>query len=219
MDCQNVFELWWFIIGPPCCTHASLLHHHCCAALLSFCPTGLLLPVVLPLSLASLLRVPLLADCCVHPPLLSPPAAITKKSLCHHTPRRECVMSSTPLLLSALSSFCCAGWLLHNILPLLLASLPLLCPCQCPCCTGIIVVIALASLPLLPPTLPSSIAAVKQIFAEHPSFGWLLCSWCIVLMVQQMIRSGVVWRKMTVPTTKVPRRKTTLCIPVAVRRW
>ncbi len=156
---------------PPCCTHASPLHHHCCAALLSFCPTGLSLPVVLSLSLASLLRVPLLADCCVHPPLLPPPAAITKKSLRHRTPHRECIMSSTPLLLSALLSFRCAGWLLHNTLPLLLASLPLLCPCQCPCCTGIITVVALASLPSLPPTMSLSIATVKQIFAAHPSFG------------------------------------------------
>jgi hypothetical protein len=121
--------------------------------------------------LASLLHIPLLADCCVHPPLLPPPAAITKKSLCHRTPRCKRIMSSTPLLLSALLSFCCAGWLLHNTLPLLLASLPLLCPCQRPCCTGIIAVVALASLPLLPLTLPLSIAAVKQIFAAHPSFG------------------------------------------------
>jgi hypothetical protein len=111
------------------------------------------------------------ADCCVHPPLLPPPAAITKKSLCHRTPHCERVMSSTPLLLSALLSFRCAGWLLHNTLPLLLASLPLLCPCQRPCRTGIIAVVALASLPLLPPTLPLSIAAVKQIFTTHPSFG------------------------------------------------
>jgi hypothetical protein len=37
------------------------------------------LPVVSPLLLASLLRIPLLVDCCVHPPLLPPPAAITKK--------------------------------------------------------------------------------------------------------------------------------------------
>ena len=27
-----------------------------------------------------MLRVPLLADCCVHPPLLPPPATITKKT-------------------------------------------------------------------------------------------------------------------------------------------
>ncbi len=65
----------------------------------------------------------------------------------------------------------CAGWLLHYTLPLLLASLPLLCPCQRPSCTGIIAVVALASLPLFPLTLPLSIAAVKQIFAMHPSFG------------------------------------------------
>jgi hypothetical protein len=38
------------------------------------------LPVALPLLLASLLRVPLLADCCVHPPLLPPPATISKKT-------------------------------------------------------------------------------------------------------------------------------------------
>ncbi len=156
---------------PLHCTHASPLHHHCCATLLSFHPAGLLLPVVLPLLLASLLRIPLLADCCVHPPLLPPPAAITKKSLRHPTPRRERVMSSTPLLLFALSSFCCAGWLLHNTLPLLLAFLPLLCLCQRPCHTGIIAVVVLASLPSLPLTLTSSIAAVKQIFAAHLSFG------------------------------------------------
>jgi hypothetical protein len=152
------------------CTHASPLHHHCCAALLSFRPAGLSLPVVSPLLLASLLRIPLLADCCVHPPLLPPPATIPKKSLCHRMPRCKHVMSSIPLLLSALLSFCCAGWLLHNMLPLLLASLPLLCPCQRSHCTGIIAVVALASLPLLPLTLPSSIATVKQIFAAHPSF-------------------------------------------------
>jgi hypothetical protein len=46
---------------------------------LSFCRAGSLLPVALPLLLASLLHVSLLADCCVHPPLLPPPAAITKK--------------------------------------------------------------------------------------------------------------------------------------------
>jgi hypothetical protein len=113
-----------------------------------------------------------LADCCVHPPLLPPPAAVTKKSLRHCTPHHKCIMSSTPLLLSTLLSFRCAGWLLYNTLPLLLqASLPLLCPCQRPCCTGIITVVALASLPSLPPTLPLSIAAVKQIFAADPSFG------------------------------------------------
>ncbi len=48
--------------------------------ILSFCCIGLLLPVASLLSLASSLRVPLLADCCVHPPLLPPPAAITKKT-------------------------------------------------------------------------------------------------------------------------------------------
>jgi hypothetical protein len=95
------------------------------------------------------------------PPFLPPPATITGKSLCHRTSHRECVMSSTPLLLSALLSFCCAGWLLPNTLPLLLASLPLLCPCQHPRCTGIIAVVALASLPLLLQSLPLSIAAFK----------------------------------------------------------
>ncbi len=113
---------------------------------------------------------PLLAHCCVHPPLLPPPAIVTKKSLRHCMPHCERIMSSIPLLLSALLSFHCAGWLLPNTLPLLLASLPLLCPCQRPCCTGIIAIVALASLPSLPPTLPSSIAAVERIFAVHPSF-------------------------------------------------
>jgi hypothetical protein len=37
------------------------------------------LPVASPLSLASLLHIPLLAECCIHPPLLPPPAAVTKK--------------------------------------------------------------------------------------------------------------------------------------------
>ncbi len=37
----------------------------CCAALLSFCSAGWLLPVALPLLLASLPHIPLLADCCV----------------------------------------------------------------------------------------------------------------------------------------------------------
>jgi hypothetical protein len=116
-------------------------------------------------------RIPLLADCCVHPPLLPPSTAVTKKSLCHHMPSCKRIMSSTPLLLSALLSLCCVGCLLPNTLLLLLASLPLLCPCQSHRCTGIIAVVALASLPLLPPTLPLSIPAVKLIFAMHHSFG------------------------------------------------
>jgi hypothetical protein len=37
----------------------------CCVALLFFCHAGWLLPVALPLSLASLLRIPFLADYCV----------------------------------------------------------------------------------------------------------------------------------------------------------
>jgi hypothetical protein len=148
-------------------TASSLLRHP--LVLLS---RWLVLPVVLPLLLASLLHIPPLADCCVHPPLLPSPATVTKKSLCHCMPRCKRVMSSTPLLLFALLSFRCAGWLLHNTWPLSLqASLPLLCPYQRPCRTGIITVVALASLPSLPPTLPLSIAAVKQIFAAHPSFG------------------------------------------------
>jgi hypothetical protein len=113
-------------------THTSPLHHDCCAALLSFRRAGLSLPVASPLSLASLPHVPLLADCCVHPPLLPPPTAVTKKSLRQCMPRCECVMSSTPLLMSALSSFRCSSWLLPNTLPLMLTSLPLLCPCQPP---------------------------------------------------------------------------------------
>jgi hypothetical protein len=159
-----------------CCT-TSL--HTCLstASSLSRCPLvlsshWLVLPVVSPLLLASLLHIPSLADCCAHPPLLPPPTTVTKKSLCHCMPRCKRIMSSTPLLLSALLSFRCASWLLHNTLPLSLqVSLPLLCPCQRPRCTGIITVVALASLPSLPPTLPLSIAAVKQIFAAHPSFG------------------------------------------------
>jgi hypothetical protein len=146
------------IVAPPSCPFVPLAclcllcrlcHLHLCCASLFW-----LIVVFTPLSC-----------------LLPPPSPNTKKSLRHRTPHRERVMSSTPLLLSALSSFCCAGWLLHIMLLLLLESLPLLCPCQRPCCTGIIAVVALASLPSLPPTLPSSIAAVKQIFAAHPSFG------------------------------------------------
>jgi hypothetical protein len=68
-------------------------------------------------------------------------------------------------------SSCWPSCLLPNMLPLLLASLSLLCPRKCPHHTGIIAVIALASLTSLLPTLPLSIAAVKQIFAAHPSFG------------------------------------------------
>jgi hypothetical protein len=34
---------------------------------------------------------------------------------------------------------------------------------------------------------------------------------------EEMIRSGVAWQKMTVSTTEVPWRKTTPCIPMAVR--
>jgi hypothetical protein len=138
---------------------------------LVLCPAGLWLPVVLPLLLPSSLPLPLLADCCVHPPLLPPPATITKKILHHRTPHCKRVMSSTPLLLSAILFFRCAGWLLHNTLTLLLVSLLLLCLCQCPHCTGIIAIVALASLPSPPPTLPLSIATVERIFAVHPSFG------------------------------------------------
>jgi hypothetical protein len=53
------------------------------------------------------------------------------------------VASSDPLLLSALLSFCCAGWLLPVALPLLLASLPSLRLCQPPHRTGVVTVIAL----------------------------------------------------------------------------
>ena len=117
---------------------------HCCAALLSFRLVGLSLPVVSPLLLASSLHVPLLADCCVHPPLLPPPAAVTKKSFHHHIPRRKCVMSSTPLLLSALLSFHCASWLLHNMLTCCLCYW-----CLCCCWAHANALIALASSPLL----------------------------------------------------------------------
>ena len=58
------------------------------------------------------------------------------------------VVSSAPLLLSALSSFCCAGCLLPVVLPLLLASLQLLRRLQHPRCTGIVAVVVLASLPI-----------------------------------------------------------------------
>ncbi len=60
--------------------------------------------------------------------------------------RSRHVASSDPLLLSALSSFCCAGWLLPVALPLLLASLLSLRPRQRPHCTGVVTIIALASL-------------------------------------------------------------------------
>jgi hypothetical protein len=60
--------------------------------------------------------------------------------------RSHRVASSDPLLLSALSSFCCAGWLLPVALPLLLASLPSLRLRQPPRRTGVVTVIALASL-------------------------------------------------------------------------
>jgi hypothetical protein len=43
----------------------SLRWHSCCAPRLSFCHAGWLLPVALPLLLASLPRIPLLADYCV----------------------------------------------------------------------------------------------------------------------------------------------------------
>jgi hypothetical protein len=61
--------------------------------------------------------------------------------------------------------------LLPNPLPLLLVSSPLLCPCQHPCHTDIIAIVVLASLPLLPLTLSSSITTIKHNFAVHPLFG------------------------------------------------
>ncbi len=64
-----------------------------------------------------------------------------------------CVASSTPLLLSTLSSFCCICWLLSVVLPLLLVSLPLLRPHQPPCCTGIVAIVALASMMVVLPLL------------------------------------------------------------------
>jgi hypothetical protein len=92
------------------------------------------------------------------------------------------------------------------------------CACQCPHLTGIISIVVLASLPLLPPTLPSSIAAIKPIFAMHPSFGCFLCLLhMITILVRQMTRSGVAWPKTKMPTTEVPWRKTTPRIPVAAR--
>jgi hypothetical protein len=141
------------IVAPPSCPFVPLA---CCCLLchlchLHLCCTSLfwLIVVFNPLSC-----------------LLLPPSP--KESLSPYAPlQTRLVLHPTPLV----HFFCCAGWLLHNTLPLLLASLPLLCPCQCPCCAGIIAVVALASLPSLPPTLPSSIAAVKQIFAAHPSIG------------------------------------------------
>ncbi len=144
----------WSFIPLACCC---LLCHLCC---LHLCCTSLfcLIVVFTPLS-------------CLLPPPSPKRAFVTKKSLCHQTLHCKRVMSSTPLLLSALLSFHCDGCLLPNTLALLLASLPLLCPCQCPCCTGIIAAVELASLPSSPPTLPSSIATIKQIFAAHPSFG------------------------------------------------
>ena len=66
-----------------------------------------------------------------------------EQSLDRRSPR---VASSDLLLLSALLSFCCAGWLLPVALPLLLASLPSLRLRQPPCCTGVVTIIALASL-------------------------------------------------------------------------
>ena len=71
------------------------------------------------------------------------------------------IASSDPLLLSTLSSFCCAGWLLLVTLPLLLASLPSLCPCQRPCCTGVLAIVALASLPTITAATAVDHAAVK----------------------------------------------------------
>jgi hypothetical protein len=46
-------------------TLLSLRWHLCCADLLSCCHASWLLPVALPLLLASLTHIPLLADCCV----------------------------------------------------------------------------------------------------------------------------------------------------------
>jgi hypothetical protein len=125
-------------VAPACCC---LLRYLCCWHL---CHTSLFRLIVV-----------------FTPPVLPPLVTVTKKSLRHCTPCCKRVISSTPLLLSALSSFHCAGWLLPNTLPLLLVSLPMLCPCQRSHCTGIITVIVLASLPSLPLTLPSSTATVK----------------------------------------------------------
>ncbi len=129
----------------------SLRWHLCCIALLTFHHASWLLPVASALLLASLLHVSLLADFCVHPPLLPPPAIVTSRTLCHRTPHCKCIVSSTSLLSSTLLSFWCAGWLLPNRLSLLLVCLPLLRPLQYPCCTGLLIA-ALASLPSLPPT-------------------------------------------------------------------
>ncbi len=144
----------------------SLRRRSCCTALLSFCRASWLLPVALPCLLASLPCIPILHDCCVHSPLLTPPAAITSKTFCHCTPCRKRVVSSTPLLWSILLSFGCAGWLMPNTLPLLLASLPLLHQHQRPCCTGVTNV-ALASFLSLPLPMPLSIAAVKCHHQHH----------------------------------------------------
>ncbi len=109
--------------------------------LLSFHPAGLLLPVVSPLLLASLLHVPLLADCCVHPPLLPPPAAVTKKSLCCRSPvvNASCPPSHSSCLPShpfVVPAGCCI-------------TCCLCCWHLCHCCAHANALVALASLPLL----------------------------------------------------------------------
>ena len=75
--------------------------------------------------------------------------------------RLPCIASSDPLLLSALLSFCCAGWFLSVALPLLLAF--------CHRFAHANALVRLSSLPLLgwhlrqspPPPLTLSIASVK----------------------------------------------------------
>jgi len=78
------------------------------------------------------------------PRVVSPPPLVVSSAA--QTPH---VTSSAPLLLFALSSLCSASWLLPVVLPLLLVSLPLVRPCQRPRRTGVVAVVALASLPIV----------------------------------------------------------------------
>ncbi len=74
------------------------------------------------------------------PYVVSPPPLVVSSAA-----QSPCVVSSAPLLLPTLLSFCCICYLLLPVMvPLLLAFLPSLHPCQCPCCSGIVTIIGLS---------------------------------------------------------------------------